>query len=164
MRLKQNTFYLLIGIIALIEVGIFWLSIHLNNAIIIQAAVVLGIILIYLARRNVEKGFEDERTQFIAQKAALSTLEVFWVIFFVMSLGSVVMGLNRPLRIRPPSFPGSQGPPPADIEFNLPLVGPEVFHNFGFVQLGLLCLMIFLYLGFRIYYGRQYGASDSDEE
>jgi uncharacterized membrane protein len=164
MRLKLNTFYLLIGIIALIEVAIFWLSIQLNNAIIIQVAVVLGIILIYLARRSVEKGFEDERTQFIAQKAALSTLEVFWVLFFIMSLGSIVMGLNRPLRIQPPSFPGQLGPPPPDIEFTLPLVGPETFNHFGFVQLGLLCLMIFLYLGFRIYYGRKYGASDSDEE
>ena len=164
MRLKPNIFYLLVGIIALIEVGIFWLSIELDNALIIQAAVIIGIVLIYLARRNVEAGLEDERTQFIAQKAALSTLEVFWVIFFVISLGSVVMGLNRPLHFQPPQFPGSQGPPPQAIEFTLPLVGPETFGKFGFMQLGLLCLMIFLYLGFRIYYGRKYGASETDEE
>lgn len=164
MRIKPNIFYLLIGIIALIEVGIFWLSIELDNAIIIQVAVILGIIVIYLAKRNVEAGLEDERTQFIAQKAALSTLEVFWVIFFVISLGSVVMGMNRPLHFQTPRFPGSQGPPPPDIEFTLPVVSQETFGKFGFMQLGLLCLIIFLYIGFRIYYGRKYGASESDEE
>jgi uncharacterized membrane protein len=163
MRIKPNIFYLIIGIIALVEVGIFWVSIELDNPILIQAAVILGIILIYLAKKNVETVLEDERTQLIAQKAALRTLEVFWVIFFVMSLGSVVMGLNRPIHFQPPRFPGSQGSPPA-IEVTLPLVGPETFGRFGFMQLGLLCLMIFLYIGFRVYYGRKYGASEADEE
>jgi uncharacterized membrane protein len=163
MRIKPNIFYLIIGIITLVEVGIFWVSIELDNPILIQAAVVMGVILIYLTKKNVETVLEDERTQFIAQKAALRTLEVFWVIFFVMSLGSVVMGLNRPLHFQTPRFPGSQGSPPA-IEFTLPLVGPETFGRFGFMQLGLLCLMIFLYIGFRIYYGRKYGASEADEE
>ena len=120
MRIKPNIFYLIIGIIALVEVGIFWVSIEIDNPILIQVAVILGIILIYLAKKNVETGLEDERTQLIAQKAALRTLEVFWVIFFVMSLGSVVMGLNRPLHFQPPRFPGSQGTSPA-IEVSLPL-------------------------------------------
>ena len=163
MRIKPNIFYLIIGIIALVEVGIFWVSIEIDNPILIQVAVIFGIILIYLAKKNVETVLEDERTQLIAQKAALRTLEVFWVIFFVMSLGSVVMGLNRPLHFQPPRFPGSQGTSPA-IEVSLPLVGPETFGRFGFMQLGLLCLMIFLYIGFRIYYGRKYGASEADEE
>jgi len=164
MRLNPNTFYLIVGIIVLIEVVLFWVSIEIDNALLIQAAVLIGIILIYLAKGRVESGLEDERTQFIAQKAALSTLEVFWVIFFVISLGSVVMGLNRPIHFQPPQFPGSQGPPPSTIEFSLPLVSRELFGKFGFMQLGLLCLMIFLYIGFRVYYGRKYGASESDEE
>ena len=163
MRIKQNVFYLLIGIIALIEVGIFWISLDLDKPIFIQAAFILGVILLYFAHRNVEKGFDDERTQFIAQKAAMSTLFVFWVIFFVISIGSVIIGLNRPFSIRPPSFPGSHAAP-AGIELPVPLVGPELFNRLGFFQLGMLCLMIFLYIGFRIYYGRKYGASDSDEE
>jgi len=163
MRIKQNIFYLLAGIIALIEVGIFWVSLRLDMSIIIQAAVIIGIILLYLARTKVEKGFEDERTQFIAQKAATSTLWVFWVIFFVISLGSIIIGLNRSIHFRPPPFPGSQSPP-SDIQFSVPIVGPELFNQLGFFQLGMLCLIIFLYLGFRIYYGRKYGASASDEE
>jgi len=165
MQIKQNVFYLLVGIIALLEVGIFWVSLQLERPILIQAAVVIGVILIYFARKNVEKGFDDERTQFIAQKAAMSTLEVFWVIFFVISLASIIIGLNRPVHFRPPSFPGSQSPPP-DIEFSVPLVGPETFNHLGFFQLSMLCLIIFLYIGFRIYYGRKYGdgASENDEE
>ena len=34
----------------------------------------------------------------------------------------------------------------------------------GYVQLGLLCLMIFLYVGFRFYYARKFGEWESDEE
>ena len=163
MRIKQNIFYLIVGIVALLEVGIFWVSLQLDRPIIIQVAVIIGAILLYLARTKVEKGFEDERTQFIAQKAATSTLWVFWIIFFVISLGSIIIGLNRPFHIRPPSFPGSQVPPP-DIQFPVPMVGPELFNKLGFFQLGMLCLIIFLYIGFSIYYGRKYGASESDEE
>jgi uncharacterized membrane protein len=77
MQIKPNAFYLLVGIIALVEVGIFWVSIQLDMPLLLQVAFVFGIILIYIARRRVEAGLEDERTQFIAQKAALRTLEVF---------------------------------------------------------------------------------------
>jgi len=34
----------------------------------------------------------------------------------------------------------------------------------GYFQLGLLCLMIFLYVGFRMYYARKYGEWEIDEE
>ena len=68
--MKRSTFYLL-AIIALAGVGIFWLSVSLENPIPIQAAFVLGVILLYLARRRVEETIEDERTAMITQKAAL---------------------------------------------------------------------------------------------
>jgi uncharacterized membrane protein len=90
--MKRSTFYLLAGIVALAGVGIFWLSVRLENPIPIQAAFVVGVILLYLARRRVEETIEDERTAMITQKAALRTLEVSWVIFFVLSLGSAVIG------------------------------------------------------------------------
>jgi hypothetical protein len=34
----------------------------------------------------------------------------------------------------------------------------------GYLQLGLLCLMIFLYVGFRLYYARKFGEWETDEE
>ena len=41
------------------------------------------------------------------------------------------------------------------------MLGPRLM---GYFQLGLLCLMIFLYVGFRIYYARKYGEWETDEE
>ncbi|HPZ33406.1 MAG TPA: DUF2178 domain-containing protein [Methanoculleus sp.] len=155
--MKRNTFYLLAGIVALAEVGIFWLSVSLENPIPIQVAFVLGVILLYLARRRVEETIEDERTAMITQKAALRTLEVSWVIFFVLSLGSAVIAFSRPLGLRPPR-PGPEEVFPTEA-LELP-----VFGGFAIFQMTLLCLMIFLYVGFRVYYARKYGEWDTDEE
>lgn len=69
--MKRKTFYLLACIVALAGVGIFWLSVRLENPIPIQAAFVVGVILLYLARRRIEETIEDERTPMITQKAAL---------------------------------------------------------------------------------------------
>ena len=155
--MKRNTFYLLAGIVALAEVGIFWLSVEIERPILIQVAFVLGVLLIYLARRKVEETIEDERTAVITQKAALRTLEVFWVVFFAVSLGSAVVAFSRPLGLRPhPPGPHEMIPPDA---LDLP-----VFGGFAIFQMALLCLMIFLYVGFRMYYARKYGEWDTDEE
>ncbi|MCT8336719.1 DUF2178 domain-containing protein [Methanoculleus sp. Afa-1] len=155
--MKRNTFYLLAGIVALAEVGIFWLSVELERSILIQVAFVLGVLLIYGARRMVEDRVEDERTAMITQKAALRTLEVFWVTFFVVNLGSAVAVFSRPLGLRPP-HPGPPGTAPPDM-LEFPVIG-----NFAILQMALLCLMIFLYVGFRMYYARKYGEWDTDEE
>ncbi|MDD1674415.1 MAG: DUF2178 domain-containing protein, partial [Methanomicrobiales archaeon] len=85
--MKRNTFYIVIGIVAFIEIAIFWFSIQLHNPLPIQLAFIAGIIFVYAVRRLVEEPIEDERTNLITQKAALRTLEIFWVIFFVVSLG-----------------------------------------------------------------------------
>lgn len=155
--MKRNTFYLLAGIVALIEVGIFWLSVEVEEPILIQVAFILGALLIYMARRRVEDRIEDERTAMITQKAALRTLEIFWVIFFAISLGSAVVAFSRPLGLRPP-HPGPPGTAAPDM-LEFPVIG-----NFAILQMALLCLMIFLYVGFRMYYARKYGDWDTDEE
>jgi uncharacterized membrane protein len=100
--MKRNSLYLLIGIIALIEVAIFWLSVELERPILTQVAFIIGILLIYGARRMVEDRIEDERTSMITQKAALRTLEIFWVVFFAVNLGSAVIAFSRPIGLRPP--------------------------------------------------------------
>ncbi|MDH7593954.1 MAG: DUF2178 domain-containing protein [Methanomicrobiales archaeon] len=151
--MKRNTFFLVAGILAVIEVIVLWLSIEMNNPLPIQISILLGILVVYLARRSVTEVIQDERTTLISQKAAMHTLEIFWVIFTLVSISSVIYAFNRPFPIRP-HFP----PPPAE----LPIGG--VFGFFGFFQLALLCLMIFLYVGFRMYYARKYGEFDTDEE
>jgi uncharacterized membrane protein len=149
--MKRNVFYVLVGIIAFLEVSLLWLAIEVDNALIIQVGFIVGIVLIYLARRTVTEVIEDERTLLISQKSALRTLEIFWLVIFLMSLGSIVISFNRPFLVIIRGSP----PPPADL---------PSFGIFGFVQLFLLVLIIFLYVGFRIYYARKYGEYDSDEE
>jgi hypothetical protein len=43
----------------------------------------------------------------------------------------------------------------------LEIMSPKMI---GYIQLGLLCLMIFLYVGFRFYYARKFGDWETDEE
>ncbi|WP_292365784.1 MULTISPECIES: DUF2178 domain-containing protein [unclassified Methanoculleus] len=163
--MKRNTFYLLAGIVALAEVGIFWLSVEIERPILIQIAFVLGVLLIYGARRMVEDRVEDERTAMITQKAALRTLEVFWVVFFMLSLGSAVAAFSRPLGLRPPPPPDPNTTHTLIMRITEPDVLPfDLFGRFAVGQLVLLCLMIFLYVGFRVYYARKYGEWDTDEE
>lgn len=148
--MKRNTFYMLVGIVALLEVIIFWISIEMSKPPIIQIAIIIGIIMLYLAKRQVTDVIEDERTNMITQKASMRTLEIFWVIFFVISLGSVVMSFSTPLGLKHPPSPLPQEHPNMGI--------------FGMFQLYLLCLIIFLFVGFRIYYAHKYGDWDEDEE
>ncbi|MGA2933526.1 MAG: DUF2178 domain-containing protein [Methanomicrobiales archaeon] len=148
--MKKNTFYLLIGCIALALIAILWYSIETLQPLLIEAAFIVGIVLVYLARRRVEDLIEDERSVKITEKAALRTFQVFWVIFFAFSIGAVMEILHVP------EFPRLLHPerPPE-------ILPPRLM---GYIQLGLLCLMIFLYVGFRIYYARKYGEWETDEE
>jgi uncharacterized membrane protein len=163
--MKRNTFYLLGGGVALAEVAIFWLSVELENPILIQVAFILGVLLLYAARRMVDETIEDERTAMITQKAALRTLEVSWVVFFAVSLGSAVAAFSRPLGLRPPHPPDPNTTHTLIIRVTDPDVLPfDLFGRFAVGQLVLLCLVIFLYVGFRMYYARKYGEWDKDEE
>ncbi|MDD1654068.1 MAG: DUF2178 domain-containing protein [Methanomicrobiales archaeon] len=153
--MKRNTFYIILGLVILLEVGIFWWAVEIKNALLAPAAFILGVAAIYLARGMVEEIIDDERTRLITQQASLRTFQVFWVVFFAVNLGMAVIALG------PPGFPrpSQQPPPPAD--------GLRPFHLVGLyaiIQLVLLGLMILLYVGFRIYYARKYGDWDSDEE
>ncbi|MBN1194835.1 MAG: DUF2178 domain-containing protein [Methanomicrobiaceae archaeon] len=151
--MKRNTFYLLMGFVGLIEVAVFWWSVETHMPLYIEIAFVLGVIGLYLAKQRVEEVIEDERTNLITQQAALRTLEVFWVVFFAMALGGVALSLGGPLPRLPRPLP-----PIPDIP-----VGQHI-RIFGGIQLALLCVMVFLYVGFRIYYARKYGEWDDDEE
>ena len=150
--MKKNTFYLLVGCIALALLGILWYSVenHLRP-LLGMVAFVAAIVIVYLLRRRVEDLIEDERSVKITEQAAVRTFQVFWVVFAAFSIGAVMDLLYVPQFPRPPP---AGGRPPQ-------LIGPRMI---GYIQLGLLCLMIFLYVGFRIYYARQYGEWETDEE
>jgi hypothetical protein len=78
------------------------------------------------------------------------TFQVFWVGFCALSIGVVMEILYIP------SFPRER----------LPVHPPQILppRMLGYLQLALLCMMIFLYVGFRIYYARKYGEWETDEE
>jgi len=148
--MKKNTFYLIIGCIALALLAIFWYSVELHAPLIIEIAFIAGIALVYLAKRMVTDIINDERDVKITEQATMRTMQVFWVVFCAFSIGAVMQILRIPTFPRPP--PGTR---PSDI---LP---PRMM---GYIQLGFLCLMIFLYVGFRIYYAKKYGDFETDEE
>ncbi len=148
--MKKNSFYLLIGCIAITLVGIFWAADELHAPLLITVAFIAAVALIFFARSKVTDLIQDERDIKITEQAMTRTMQVFWVVFCAFSIGAVVQMLQVPSFSRPP--PG---------QHIVTLLSPRLM---GFVQLGLLCLTIFLYVGFRIYYARKYGEWDSDEE
>ena len=148
--MKKNSFYLVVGCIALALLAIFWYSVEIHSPFIIEAAFVIAIVIIYLVRKRVTDIIEDERSAKITEQAAVRTFQVFWVVFCALSIGAVMQILYVP------TFPREH------IEAHPPeLLGPRML---GYFQLGLLCLMIFLYVAFRIYYARKYGEWETDEE
>jgi len=148
--MKKNTFYLIFGCIALALLAIFWYSVELHTPQLIEIAFVAGIVLVYLVKRKVTDIINDERDVKITEQATMRTMQVFWVVFCAFSIGAVMDALRVPTYPRPaPTIR------PTDI---LP---PRMM---GYIQLGLLCLMIFLYVGFRIYYAKKYGDFETDEE
>ena len=149
--MKKNTFYLLAGCIGLALLAILWYSVETHQPLLIEISFVLAILIIYLVRRTVEDLIEDERSVKITEQAMVRTFQVFWVVFAAFSIGAVMEILYVP------QFPPSRLPyerPPQ-------VLGPKMM---GYIQLGLLCLMIFLYVGFRVYYARKYGEWEIDEE
>ena len=148
--MKKNSFYLIFGCIALALLVIFWYSVELHIPLLIEIAFIISIGLVYLAKRNVTDSIEDERDVKITEEATVRTMQVFWVVFCAFSIGAVMQILYVPTFPRQP-----MGTRPPD------LLGPRMI---GYIQLGLLCLMVFLYVGFRIYYAKKYGEFEIDEE
>lgn len=151
--MKKNSFYLVVGCIALALLAIFWYSVEHHIRFVTEAAFVAAIVIIYFIRSKVTDFIEDERTARISEQAAVRTFQVFWVILCAFSIGAVMQILYVPSFPRE-HFTNLTARPPE-------MLGPRLM---GFFQLFLLCLMIFLYVGFRIWYARKYGEWDTDEE
>ncbi|MDD1666073.1 MAG: DUF2178 domain-containing protein [Methanomicrobiales archaeon] len=154
--MKKNGFYLLTGCTALVLLGILWYSVEVHRPLYIEIAFIIAIAVIYLLRRRVEDLIEDERSIKITEQAAVRTFQVFWVVFAAFSIGAVME-----LFYVPQVFIARIPPTPPPESTMLVILPPRLM---GYIQLALLCLMIFLYVGFRIYYARKYGEWETDEE
>ena len=153
--MKKNIFYLMLGFIALALLAIFWYSVESFTPLLFMIAFVIGVVLIYLTYRRVDDFIEDERSARITEKAALRTFQVFWVCFCAFSIMAVMNLLYLPHFSREHWFDRQSMP------ISMEIMSPKII---GYVQLGFLCLMIFLYVGFRFYYARKYGDWETDEE
>ncbi len=159
--MKRNTFYLLLGVIVIIEILVLAWSLENHIGPIVEISVLIGIIIAYVARRNVTDIIDDERTAKITEKAALKTFQIFWIVFFIFSTGALMNIIGPPQEPAISHYP--HPPPPPMFPFPTPISIPP-WRVFGFVQLLLLAMLIFLYVGFRIYYARKFGEWDTDEE
>ena len=151
--MRKNSFYLIVGCIALALLAVFWYSVEHHIRFITEAAFMVAIVLIWFIRTNVTDIIEDERTTRITEQAAVRTFQLFWVILCAFSIGAVMQILYIP-SFPQEHFANATSRPPV-------ILGPRLM---GYFQLFLLCLMIFLYVGFRIYYARKYGDWETDEE
>jgi uncharacterized membrane protein len=133
--MKRNYFFLCVAAVAFFEVAIFWLSVEIADPIPCVIAIIIGILGIYLAKRNIDEVIEDERTQKITEITALRTLQITWIGLFLFALWIIIEALGEGIR-----------------RFNRPL------GIFGFRLLLLLCGIIVLYVILSLYYNKKYGA------
>jgi len=140
--MKQHTYFLLLGLIALIEVGIFIWSVENLEPWVMTAAVIIGVLAAWIIRQLVDEVIADERTHLITEKAALRTLQVLGVILFAYALGGVVISLRGEVF----------GP------FSIQVA------RFSFLLMFIVFLIILVYVLFLSWYERKYGAGGEDEE
>jgi uncharacterized membrane protein len=140
--MKQHTYFLLLALIALIEVGIFFWSVENLEPMVMTVAVIIGVLAAWILRHLVDEVISDERTHLITEKAALRTLQILGVILFSYALGGVVISLRGEV------------------------FGPFSYQvaRFSFLLMFIVFLMILVYVLFLSWYERKYGAGGEDEE
>ena len=139
-HLHTNGFLAIIGIVALLEVIVFYFAITVRYPIICAIGLIIGIIIITLARTQIQEIVEDERTELIVGKAATRTLHIVLILISAYALSGVAVILTLP------HHP----------------CGP-IISNFTFSYLLLPCMMILLYTALRYYYAHKYGGFEREE-
>ena len=140
--MKQHTYFLLLGLIALIEVGIFIWSVDNLEPFVITGAVILGGLAAWVSRQLVEDVIADERTHLITEKAALRTLQIMGIMLFSYAVGAIVISLRGEV------------------------FGPFSYQvaRFAFLLMFVVFLMVIIYVLSISWYEHKYGAGGSDEE
>ncbi|NTU99996.1 MAG: DUF2178 domain-containing protein [Methanoregulaceae archaeon] len=132
--MKKAVFYFLTFAIILLELVIFGWAFRIRAPLFSVASLVLGIAVIYIARMYIDEVIEDERTQKIRERTAMTTLLVTWVALLVFSVWMIIegTGIRAPLEIR-----------------RLGIFG------FGLLLTDIAMVVVFVLLSF--YYQKQYG-------
>jgi uncharacterized membrane protein len=132
--MKKITFHLLIAMVAIFEVLLFAWAIARGTPFPFVAGLILGIAILFIARMDIEDIGEDERTQKIREKTALTTLQISWIALLAFSSWMIIEGA------------GSRG-------------NPEL-RRLGIFGIGLLLVnagMIAVFILLSFYYRKQFG-------
>jgi len=140
--MKQYTYFLLLGVIAILEVGIFYWSVENLEPLIMTGAVVIGVLTAWISRQMVDDIVIDERSHLITEKASLRTLQVMGITLFSYALGGIVISVGG----------DTFGP------FSYQIA------RFSFFLMFTVFLMIIVYTLFFSWYERKFGAGGEDEE
>jgi uncharacterized membrane protein len=70
------------------------ISIVMGNAIIPLAAVLVGMLALYICRRQVKEVIADERNYRVSEKAARLTINIFGPVIAILSVVLIALGRN----------------------------------------------------------------------
>ena len=151
--MQKNTFYLLSGAVALILVFLFYISVELKKPWLVFVGILLAAVLYLMCRKKIAGLAGDEREMFIDMKTASATMKSAAVLY---------LAVNIPLAVYAFSFPQMILPPPHHMPpVTVPLV---TLGSVALIKLILLAVVLFIYVGFHVYYAKKYGGDIEDEE
>ena len=151
--MQKNTFYLLSGITALILVFLFYISVEMKQPWIIFVGILLAVVLYIACRKKIAGLALDEREMLIDMKTASATLKSAAVLYLTVNIPLAVYAFSFPQMILPPPH----HMPPATV--SLVTLG-----SVALIELILLAVVLFIYVGFHVYYAKKYGGDIEDEE
>ncbi len=170
--MKKNTFYIICGLIAISLLLLFWLSIELSNPVIIAVSVILAAVLFFILKQRVTDIVQDERTILIDMKTASATIKASVILFLTVNLATIVYVFSVPLGFHSFTYHLSNDSLLSAGEYEYVSYFPVPPETIPISQLGLFAVLqlimivvaLFIYVGFRLYYARKFGVWGDDEE
>ena len=170
--MKKNTFYIICGLFAISLLFLFWLSILLSNPVIIAVSFLIEAVLLFVLKRRITDIVQDERSILIEMKTASATIKTAAVLLVTVNLGMVVYVFSDSLGFHTLTYNRSLNPmlfPEGYASVPYFPVPPEtipisVLGLFAVMQIVLLVIVLFIYIGFQFYYAHKFGEWDDDEE
>ena len=98
--MSRRWFRLLVAVITLTVVVLIGWSIATENAVVPIPAVIVGLVLLYLLRRQVREVVEDERNYRISEKASRFAIQVFALVAAISGVTLIAVSTNDSALLR----------------------------------------------------------------
>jgi uncharacterized membrane protein len=98
--MSRRWFRLLVAVITLTVVVLVGWSIATENAVVPIPAVIVGLVLLYLLRRQVREVVEDERNYKISEKASRFAIQVFALVAAISGVTLIAVSTNDSALLR----------------------------------------------------------------